>query len=308
MGLMEEKGERTGLIRRLGGLLRALGLGAAGRRRTRGGASDGDAASEGSGSIPAHYVTSAPGPQNALDIFGGEWSSRLPGDLANLEAGSLQLFADPRVDWFIDRLGGVGGKAILELGPLEGGHTYMLERAGAASIVAVEANTRAYLKCLITKELLGLERVRFLCGDFIEYLAGTEERFDACLASGVLYHMTRPAELIRLVARVTDRICLWTQYFDPELPPGSSPLCERIRGSEDTVYEGFHHTLYTVAYEEEALGWDGFCGGPAPFRRLMSRTDILRCLEHFGLGEIQVAFDDPDHEGGPAFALTAFRT
>ena len=116
------------------------------------------------------YVTTTPSPQNAVDIFAGEWSSKLPEPFAEVRAGSALLFADARLEWGLTQLGGVTGKTVLELGPLEGGHTYMLEQGGAASVVAIEANTRAYLKCLITKELLGLKRARFLCGNFVAFL------------------------------------------------------------------------------------------------------------------------------------------
>jgi hypothetical protein len=34
-----------------------------------------------------YYVKSAPSVQNALDIFQGEWASKLPGDLSLLNAG-----------------------------------------------------------------------------------------------------------------------------------------------------------------------------------------------------------------------------
>ena len=38
--------------------------------------------------------------------------------------------------------------------------------------------------------------------------------FDICFASGVLYHMRNPAELIALIARATDRVLLWTHYME----------------------------------------------------------------------------------------------
>ncbi len=38
----------------------------------------------------------------------------------------------------------------------------MLENMGASSVIAIEANSRAYLKCLITKEILNLRCSRFL--------------------------------------------------------------------------------------------------------------------------------------------------
>ena len=113
------------------------------------------------------YVASAPSPQNALDIFEGAWTSRLPSPFENARVGATPLFEDERLAWAIDDLGGFDGARIVELGPLEGGHTYMLQRAGAASVVAIEGNRRAYLKCLVVKELLALQRARFLCGDFV---------------------------------------------------------------------------------------------------------------------------------------------
>jgi hypothetical protein len=170
-----------------------------------------------------HYVTCAPNPQNALDLFKGEWASKLPAPLAHLDAGENVLFEDPRIPWAAEKLGGVNGKDVLELGPLEAGHTYMLEQLGAASILSVESNTRAFLKCLVIKELLGLEKAHFICGDFVEYLRSGNERFDVVIASGVLYHMKNPAELIALLSQATDKIFIWTHYYDRDLV-SSNPL------------------------------------------------------------------------------------
>ena len=89
-------------------------------------------------SILDQYVSDAPSDQNALDIFRDQWACRLPADFANLEAGIVPLFEDPRIDWALQGLGGVQDKEVLELGPLEAAHTYMLERAGARSITAIE--------------------------------------------------------------------------------------------------------------------------------------------------------------------------
>lgn len=164
-----------------------------------------------------NYVASMPSPQNALDIFKGEWASKLPEPLSGLSAGPLPLFEDPRIEWINTQLDNIEGMTVLELGPLEAGHTYMLERFGATKIVAIEANTRAYLKCLLIKELLELKRVSFLCGDFIDYLRANQKRFDICVASGVLYHMLNPVELIALAAKVSDRLFLWTHYYDQKI-------------------------------------------------------------------------------------------
>jgi SAM-dependent methyltransferase len=256
-------------------------------------------------SILDQYKMSAPSPQNALDIFQGEWSSRLPGEFEGLRAGSLPLFEIPLIPWFVEQIGGIDGKRVLDLGPLEGGNAYMLEQLGARSVLAIEANTRAYLKCLIVKEIVGLTRTRFVCGDFVSFLRTNGERFDACIASGVLYHMTNPVELIALIAKATDKVYLWTQYYDDPGPSNSAFELKITRKSIEE-YGGFRHTLYHAEYEKAVLR-NGFCGGGNPDRRLMSRVEILDCLKRFGLGKISIGWEDPKHQNGPAFALAAMR-
>lgn len=76
-----------------------------------------------------NYIKSAPNSQNALDIFKGEWASMFPGSVS-LAAGTVPLFEDNRVAWAIEKFNGVQSKHILEFGPLEAGHTYMLEKHG----------------------------------------------------------------------------------------------------------------------------------------------------------------------------------
>lgn len=257
-------------------------------------------------SILDEYVTSTPSPQNAVDLFAGEWSSQLPAPLQHVQAGPLPLFDDARVTWAIECFGGVAGSRVLELGPLEGGHTYQLHAAGA-DIVAVEAQGRAYLKCLIAKELLGIPRARFLLGDFTPYLRSTEERFDMCFASGVLYHMRNPVETIALTAKVATKLFLWTHVYDKDVITSSELLAPRFPSHEPATHQGFAHTLYRFEYAE-ALHRNGFCGGSAPFSNWLTRADLLAALEHFGWTVTNIGFDTPDHPHGPALALTATRT
>jgi len=253
-----------------------------------------------------NYVMSAPSPQNALDIFKNEWASKLPGDLSALQAGVATLFEDGRIDWIEEQVGGIKGMNVLELGPLEAGHTYMLEQFGAASIVSIEANTRAYLKCLVIKELLQLKRASFLCGDFIEYLRNNKTRFDLCVASGVLYHMRNPVELIQLASAVSNRLFLWTHYYAPEVILKNPTLAHKFPGSLPAEYADVRHTLYRYEYES-ALNFQIFCGGSASYSYWLSREDILICLKRFGFTELQINFDHPDHPNGPSFAVMATR-
>jgi hypothetical protein len=252
------------------------------------------------------YVTSYPSAQTAIDLFQGDWSSSLPEPFAHLQAGAIPLFGDARITWLRDQLGSIKGMNVLELGPLEAGHSYMLEQFGAASVTAIEANQRAFLKCLVVKEILQLNRVHFLCGDFVEYLRHDPPTFDLCVASGVLYHMRNPAELIALAAKVSNHLYLWTHYYDEEVIANTSNLAHRFSGVTESEYEGFKHTLHRQEYKE-ALDWSGFCGGSAPFSQWMTREGILDCCRYFGLTEIELQFDVRDHQNGPCFSLLARR-
>jgi hypothetical protein len=132
-----------------------------------------------SGDILDAYVSESPSAERAFGLFAGEWSSEIPG----YGFGQAKLFDDYRIRWVEEQCGGLKGKRILELGPLEGGHTYMMARAGAASITSIEANTRAFLKCLVVQNALKFE-ADFRLGDFRRYLANNAEVYDLLLASG----------------------------------------------------------------------------------------------------------------------------
>lgn len=252
-------------------------------------------------SILDQYITLRPTSQNAIDIFCDEWSSKLPPD-SGLRAGQSSLFEDPRIVWAADLLGGLEARKVLELGPLEAGHTYMLEKAGVKSVLAIEANTRAYLKCLIVKEVFNLKRARFMLGDFIEYMRDSREQYDLCLASGVLYHMLNPVELIQLISGVSDTVLLWTHYYDEKVVKGNPSLAAKFPQMVNSEHGGFKHELHKYAYLD-ALNWEGFCGGSAPYSFWMRKEQILTCMKHFGFGDLQVGFDTLEHPNGPSFCV-----
>jgi hypothetical protein len=252
-----------------------------------------------SGEITESYVGTEPGAQAALDTFRGEWSSRFPPPFSELNAGKSELFEDARVQWALAQFGDVQGKSVLELGPLEGGHSYMLEKAGFASVLGIEANTRAYLKCLITKEITDLSHTRFVLGDFVKFLRASPPKFDAAFVCGVLYHMENPAELIELISHAADQVFIWTHHYVP-----SWQHVGRFTAAQPSEHKGFQHSLYRQEYGA-SLKRAGFCGGPLRYSSWMTREDILSCLKYFGFVDMQTNFDDPNHPNGPAFALVA---
>jgi hypothetical protein len=253
-----------------------------------------------------NYVKTSPTHQNAVDIFKGEWSSSLPTQDEPLQSGGIPLFADDRLAWALDRFGGIAGNTVLELGPLEGGHSFMLERAGASQIIAIEANASAFLKCLISKEIFNLQRVSFKLGDFVEYLRTNTAHFDAGIACGVLYHMLNPLELLALLSKTVDRLFVWTHYYDEQIIQSNAALSPRFRRSQRCSFEDREVKGYRQEYQA-ALEWSGFCGGSAETSVWLTREDIITSTEHFGLRIVDIAFDEPRHPNGPCFAFVAKR-
>ena len=250
---------------------------------------------------PAH-VAAMPGFGNGVQMFEGMWSSAVPG----FPTGQAALFEDARIDWFEQRLGGFAGRRVLELGPLEGGHSRMMAQRGA-QVLAIESNRAAYLRCLVAKEALGDSSARFMLGDFRAWLAETTERYDFLLASGVLYHMTDPVRLLLDMARVADRIGLWTHYFDANALAANPALHSRLDQPAVPLVtpRGRSVTLHGQRYGA-ALDWAGFCGGDAATSNWLSRDDILGVLADEGF-HCETAMEHPDHPNGPAFCIYAER-
>jgi hypothetical protein len=232
------------------------------------------------------------------------WVSRFPAPFAAVRAGEVALFEDERIAWGLAALGGAEGRTVLELGPLEGGHSYMAQRAAAASVVAIEANRDAFLRCLVVKEIFELDRCSFLCGDVLEYLAGENEIFDLCVACGILYHLVEPIRLLELVSIRARRLLLWTHIYDEQAIVGT-PLAKRIGPAQECEVGGFRHHMYRHSYGA-ATHLMGFLGGTRAYSNWISRKDLLAALEHFGWRDVRIAFDEL-HPNGPALALTAVK-
>src|ERR1019366_3439941 len=80
---------------------------------------------------------------------------------------------------------------------------------------AVEANKEAFLRCLVLKNLFNL-RATFLLGDFVSHLEGSL-RYDLIYASGILYHLTDPAEFLVNCASRCDHLFIWSMIVTPEI-------------------------------------------------------------------------------------------
>jgi 2-polyprenyl-3-methyl-5-hydroxy-6-metoxy-1,4-benzoquinol methylase len=252
--------------------------------------------------IANRLVHRYPSPETALDIFKGIWISKFPGELSAYEGGAAPLFEDMRIPAAVPYLGSFAGTNVLDLGPLEGGQAYVAEKMGASRVVAVETNALLYLKCLVSKEVLGMKKVQFLCGDVVEYLKKTEEIFDICLCCGILYHMVDPVELIDLISQRIGKVLLWTHYYD-------DVNLERNKISHTgSLQKTFKSKTYTYHKQEYREGFttDVYCGGAETYSSWMSKSDILDAFNAFGFETVNV-LGDGDSISGPWILLTAVK-
>lgn len=251
------------------------------------------------------YVSGPPSAQQAVNLFAGSWASRLP--IRGVRSGTVPLFEDDRIRWMLERSGGIAGFNVLELGPLEGGHTTMMEQAGAASIHAIDANTLAYLKCLIVKDLLGLKSAHFELGDFDAYLASNTSRYDLVVACGVLYHLMDPLRTLLNITRSTDRIFIWSHFFDDTAMPASDPRRAWLTGeSSRQEIDGealtYHHRTYGDTKHPI-----GFCGGMLSKSVWLDKNEVIALLRRRGFAA-EAALETPDHPHGPAACIYAERS
>lgn len=246
-----------------------------------------------------------PNDQNSFDLFEGSWSTKIP-NIQN--TGEFDGFNDERITWLLEEIGAIEGKSVLEFGPLEGGHTYMLEKAGA-EVTSIEANHGAFLRCLTVKNFLGL-RSRFVLGDFSK-IDLSNNRFQLVVACGVLYHMADPISLLKSIANNTNNIFIWTHYFDENFekwsPEGRKQLKKGKWDLKNIEVEKFNELEVRTVRQKygQALGWTGFCGGTETFSYWVYRQDLLAVLKELGFINIRINFDKIDHPNGPCFAIIA---
>jgi hypothetical protein len=254
--------------------------------------------------VPGKFELREPSHQNAVDIFAGGWASDFAGVCPDVRAGPSPFFTADTRPADAARLLGINGRLdgmrVLELGPLEGAHTYQLEKLGADSILSIEANTEAYLKCLITKEITGLRNSRLLCGDFTKYIASTADTYDLIFCSGVLYHMVDPIALIIAMGRISDKCFVWTHYYDEDHYNGPQ---RQVR--HDPRYPGVK--LYELNFEREAMDSNTYFGGNRPVAVWLSRDDILSTFQQAGFTNSEIVEDNPNTEIGASFTFAAWK-
>jgi hypothetical protein len=122
----------------------------------------------------------------------------------------------------------------------------------------------------------------------------------------VLYHFASPIAALELLCRSSDRLILWTHYFDSARINAERHLRTRFSEPEEAEDSGFRYTRHEHAYAELLQNLH-FYGGNAPTSTWLERDAILGALGHFGFDVVAIGHEEPGHPNGPAFAVAAKR-
>jgi hypothetical protein len=119
--------------------------------------------------------------------------------------------------YFLD----VRDQRVLELGPLEGHHSIILEKMGVRENISIESRDDNLVKCRRIKDKYKLDRTQFLKHN-LELLADSRETpsfpgaFDLVFCVGVLYHLPEPVKALKWMRERAPMLFLGTHYTEPE--------------------------------------------------------------------------------------------
>ena len=196
--------------------------------------------------------------------------------------GGISAVGDVRVERFL----GYAPKArtILELGSLEGAHSFILAE-NAERIVALEGREANLRKARFVQQLLEIRNVKFEQANLEEADLTPFGKFDAVFCCGLLYHLPEPWRLLERLPAVAPLLFIWTQYAaDNEARDIGRGLRGKthIEGGADEPLSGLSPT--------------------ATWLTLASLRDLLRAC---GYKRVDVIYDDPAHPNGPAVTIGA---
>ena len=196
--------------------------------------------------------------------------------------GAVSAQGDVRIEWF--RRFAPEARRILELGSLEGAHTFMLA-AQATRVVAIEARDRNLRKAELVRRLLGVRNAEFVRGNLETMDLTALGHFDAVFCSGLLYHLPEPWSLIAQLPHVAPKLLVWTHYAD-EL-------------AADAAQHGFRGRVHVEGGLDEPLS------GMSPTAFWPTLGSLIQLLTSSGYKSVHILHNDIGHPNGPAVTLGA---
>jgi SAM-dependent methyltransferase len=198
--------------------------------------------------------------------------------------GGISAVGDERVERFFRYA--PNATTILELGALEGAHTFIFaKRPGVKRVVALEGREKNLRKARFVQEALEIRNVEFAQANLEEAALDRFGKFDAIFCCGLLYHLPEPWRLLEQLPAIAPVLFLWTQYAAEE---EARDLGNGLWGK--THVEG---------------GADEPLSGMSPTATWLTLPSLRDLLRDCGYKSVDVIHDDVAHPNGPAVTIGA---
>jgi len=198
--------------------------------------------------------------------------------------GGISAVGDARIEQFFRFAPDV--KTILELGSLEGAHTFILAgRPGVRRVLALEGREANLRKARFVQELLRIRNAEFTQANLEQTRLAEFGKFDAVFCSGLLYHLPEPWKLIEQLPAISPALFIWTQYAPEE---------EAI-----DVAPGLRGKIHGEGGADEPLS------GMSPTSIWLTLASLREVLRASGYTKIEIIADDMAHANGPAVTIGA---
>ena len=198
--------------------------------------------------------------------------------------GGISAVGDARIEQFFRFA--PEAATILELGALEGAHTFILaERPGVRRVLALEGREANLRKARFVQELLQIRNAEFAQANLEHAHLAEFGKFDAVFCSGLLYHLPEPWKLIEQLPAVAPTLFIWTQYA--------------AENEAKEVGRGLRGKIHGEGGPNEPLS------GMSATSIWLTLASLRELLSASGYTKIDILHDDPTHANGPAVTIGA---
>lgn len=199
-----------------------------------------------------------------------------------------QVIPDPRI-MEMNRMFGLKGKTVLEVGCFEGVHTIGLAQVGA-QVHAIDARIENVVKTLVRTNMFGFSPRVCVCDLEVAADVARLPRVNYVHHVGVLYHLKDPVtHLLSLGDIANDGMLLDTHYATKEMLTGCYAVCGK----------------YYQYYKYGESGRGEVFSGMYDHAKWLLLEDVKEILAHVGLTEFRIINDSTQRNGPRITALVA---
>jgi hypothetical protein len=198
--------------------------------------------------------------------------------------GAISAAGDARVEQFFRFA--PEAATILELGALEGAHTFILaQRPGMKRVLALEGREFNLRKSRFVQKLLHVANAEFAQANLENSDLAAFGKFDAVFCSGLIYHLPEPWKLISQLPALAPNLFIWTHY--------------EADTDAEIVSDGLRGKVHPEGGAADPLS------GMSATATWLTLESLITALTRSGYASVQVIADDPTHTNGPAVTIGA---